>query len=80
MLCQHGDFYTCNDRFNPGYLLPHKWENCFTVNNTLFKCIIFSVFMQIDKHSWGFERTSMLSDYLTIEELINQIVTTVRLL
>lgn len=29
--CKHGGFYTCHDRYNPGYLLPHKWENCFTV-------------------------------------------------
>ena len=31
MICNHGDFYTCNDRYNPGHLVKHKWENCFTV-------------------------------------------------
>ncbi|CAF1263413.1 unnamed protein product [Rotaria sp. Silwood1] len=40
--CHHGGFYTCSDRFNPGHLITHKWENCFT----------------IDKHSWGYIRTS----------------------
>ena len=30
--CQHGDVYTCDDRYNPGRLLPHKWENCFTAS------------------------------------------------
>jgi alpha-L-fucosidase len=30
--CKHGDYYTCTDRYNPGYLMPHKWENCFTVS------------------------------------------------
>ncbi len=35
--CQHGDFYTCDDRYNPGYLLPHKWEDCFTVSGNTFQ-------------------------------------------
>jgi len=30
-LCKHGDFYTCRDSYNPGYLIKHKWENCFEV-------------------------------------------------
>jgi len=34
--CKHGDFYTCHDHYNPGYLIPHKWENCFTVINLYF--------------------------------------------
>jgi alpha-L-fucosidase len=36
-LCKHGDFYTCTDRFNPGTLQEHKFENAMT----------------IDKKSWG---------------------------
>ena len=31
MPCHHGGYYTCADRYNPGHLLAHKWENCFTV-------------------------------------------------
>uniref|UniRef100_A0A5F8H5K4 Alpha-L-fucosidase n=1 Tax=Monodelphis domestica TaxID=13616 RepID=A0A5F8H5K4_MONDO len=26
-ICRHGGYYTCSDCYNPGYLLPHKWEN-----------------------------------------------------
>lgn len=59
--CKHGDFYTCTDRYNPGVLQKHKFENAFT----------------IDKHSWGQENQVTLKDYLTIEEIIYEIVTTV---
>ena len=31
-LCQHGDFYTCSDRYNPGVLQKHKWENAMTID------------------------------------------------
>ena len=27
-ICHHGSFYTCDDRYNPGKLQNHKWENC----------------------------------------------------
>lgn len=26
-ICHHGSYYTCNDRYNPGTLQNHKWEN-----------------------------------------------------
>ncbi|KAJ8974173.1 hypothetical protein NQ317_004850 [Molorchus minor] len=59
--CHHGGVYTCNDRYNPGSLQPHKWENAMT----------------IDKKSWGFRRNANLADYMTISELISQLASTV---
>ena len=32
VLCKHGDFYTCSDRYNPGILQSHKWENAMTID------------------------------------------------
>ncbi|XP_063235689.1 alpha-L-fucosidase-like [Bacillus rossius redtenbacheri] len=60
-MCHHGDFYTCADRYNPGTLQAHKWENCMT----------------IDQVSWGFRRNARLSDILSTAELISSLVTTV---
>lgn len=59
--CHHGGFYTCSDRYNPGKLQNHKWENCMT----------------IDQSSWGFRREATLSSYLTIESLITTLAETV---
>ncbi|XP_071574064.1 alpha-L-fucosidase-like isoform X1 [Temnothorax nylanderi] len=61
MPCQHGGFYTCTDRFNPGVLLSHKWENCMT----------------IDKKSWGYRRNAALSEYYTLAGLVKELVITV---
>lgn len=59
--CHHGGYYTCHDRYNPGKLQNHKWENAMTV----------------DKTSWGFRRNADIYDYLTIEELLYQLASTV---
>ncbi|CAN7984502.1 unnamed protein product, partial [Ixodes hexagonus] len=59
--CHHGDFYNCKDRYNPGVLQAHKWENAMT----------------IDKLSWGYRRNANLADYYSIEELIEELTTTV---
>ncbi|XP_067002311.2 alpha-L-fucosidase [Anabrus simplex] len=61
ILCKHGDFFTCSDRYNPGVLQPHKWENCMT----------------IDKESWGYRRNAKLSDYLSTHDLLEELVVTV---
>ncbi|XP_053316239.1 plasma alpha-L-fucosidase [Spea bombifrons] len=60
-ICKHGGYYTCTDRYNPGHLLARKWENCMT----------------IDKRSWGYRRNALISELLTIEELIKVLVETV---
>lgn len=60
-LCRHGDFYTCSDRYNPGVLQPHKWENAMT----------------IDRKSWGFRRNADLKDYISLQELVKELVITV---
>ena len=59
--CKHGGYYTCDDRYNPGKLVNHKWENCMT----------------IDKISWGYRRNTSLAQFLTIEEIISELTSTV---
>lgn len=59
--CHHGGFFTCADRYNPGKLQTHKWENAMT----------------IDHYSWGYRRNAPLSNYLSIEELLKTFITTV---
>ncbi|CAL8070941.1 unnamed protein product, partial [Orchesella dallaii] len=58
---KHGGFYNFADKYNPGVLIPHKWENAMTV----------------DKNAWTYRRNARLSDFLTPEELISTIVQTV---
>lgn len=53
--CKHGGFYTCGDRFNPGVLQGHKWENAMT----------------IDRQSWGHRANAKLEDFLTSKDLID---------
>lgn len=60
-LCKHGDFYTCSDRYNPGVLQNHKWENAMT----------------IDRYSWGHRANAKLEDFLTSKDLIKELVITV---
>ncbi|XP_026329132.1 putative alpha-L-fucosidase [Hyposmocoma kahamanoa] len=59
--CGHGDFYTCDDRYNPHALMFHKWENAFT----------------LDRYSWGYRSDMTIADVLSIEELIENVVSTV---
>lgn len=60
-LCHHGGVYTCHDRYNPGKLQNHKWENALTV----------------DKGSWGYRRNVDIGSYLSINQLIYQLASTV---
>jgi alpha-L-fucosidase len=59
--CTHGGYYTCEDRYNPGKLQNHKWENCLT----------------IDSQSWGYRRNADINDMLTIDQLISELASTV---
>lgn len=61
IICHHGGFMTCSDRYNPGVLQKRKWENAMT----------------IDKYSWGFRREAKLEDFYTIEDLIALVIKTV---
>jgi hypothetical protein len=88
--CAHGDFFTCTDRYNPGKLMPHKWENCQTVDKyvvfkILYMHICFIIFICKPsvsvcvcvcgvRLSWGFRRNIHLSETLTRDEIIEQLV------
>lgn len=60
-LCRHGGYYTCQDHYQPSHLVQHKWENCMT----------------LDKKSWGYRRDASLTDIVSPEELIYDVVRTV---
>lgn len=60
-LGKHGSFYTVADRYNPGVLQSHKWENAMT----------------IDSESWGYRPDAPLAAYINTNDLIKQLVSTV---
>ena len=60
IIISHIDFLHA-DKYNPGHLMTHKWENAFT----------------LDKTSWGFNRNATEADYLTKDELLHEVVSTI---
>ena len=54
---KHGGFYSGPDRFVPGHVMEHKFEDAMTV----------------DKQSWGIRRNININDIYRIEELIGLI-------
>uniref|UniRef100_H2YWK7 alpha-L-fucosidase n=1 Tax=Ciona savignyi TaxID=51511 RepID=H2YWK7_CIOSA len=60
-LCKHGGFLTCHDHFNPGTLQTRKWENALTM----------------DRGSWGYRRNVGVGDYISIEDLLHELISTV---
>ncbi|CAH0748069.1 unnamed protein product [Diatraea saccharalis] len=59
--CKHGDFYNCADRYNPGKLQNHKWENAFTMDLT----------------SWGYRRNMAIQDVMSIDKFLFHVISTV---
>ena len=59
--CHHGSFFTCSDRYSPGKLQNHKWENAMT----------------LDRDSWGYRRNAKFEDYLSFAQLVGQLASTV---
>ncbi|KAK8792864.1 hypothetical protein WA158_005028 [Blastocystis sp. Blastoise] len=59
----HGGYYSGPDRYEPGHLLPHKWENAMT----------------IQKDSWGYDRREdfYINKYFTLRELLDKFIPTV---
>eukprot|EP00921_Rhytidocystis_pertsovi_P027018 GHVQ01043540.1.p1 GENE.GHVQ01043540.1~~GHVQ01043540.1.p1 ORF type:complete len:614 (-),score=66.18 GHVQ01043540.1:305-2146(-) len=59
--CQHGGVFNCYNRYNPGTLQNHYWENC----------------LSLDRKSWGFRRDAADTDYMGAGEVLMQLVSTV---
>lgn len=65
--CLHGDVYSCSDHYNPGKLVAHKWENALPLDKGDKKVGAI----------WGHRKNVHLNDLLSIEELIEELVSTV---
>jgi alpha-L-fucosidase len=61
IICHHGAYVTCNDRYQPGKLVEKKWENALT----------------IDDDSWGFDRNKTGAEYLSVEYFVHELIETV---
>uniref|UniRef100_A0A915C928 alpha-L-fucosidase n=4 Tax=Parascaris univalens TaxID=6257 RepID=A0A915C928_PARUN len=57
----HGGFLTYMDHYDPGHLLPRKWESCTT----------------LDKYSWGNRRNMRSTEVLSASEVIDLLVRTI---
>ena len=57
---KHGGFFSGPDRFDPGKLQRHKWEDALTV----------------DKVSWGIRRNINIEDIMSMDELIEKVRST----
>ena len=53
----HGSYFSGPDRFNPGSLQAHKWENAMTV----------------DTESWGIRRNINIEDVMSMEHLLETV-------
>ncbi|KAK8791084.1 hypothetical protein WA158_005715 [Blastocystis sp. Blastoise] len=59
----HGGYYSGPDRYEPGHLLPHKWEMAMTIQKT----------------SWGYDRTEdfYTNKFFTFRELLDKLIPTI---
>ena len=57
---EHGGYWTHHDRYNPGVLQKHKFENS----------------MSIDKSAWGIRSNIHVNKILSMDELVYEIVST----
>ncbi|CAG2166401.1 unnamed protein product, partial [Oppiella nova] len=57
----HGDYYNYADNYNPGKLMPHKWENAATLM----------------KGSWGYHRNIDLNGIMSPLEILTQLAQTI---
>jgi alpha-L-fucosidase len=60
VLCQHGSYRTCSDRYNPNQYQTKKYENALTIDTT----------------SWGYNRNTQtnVSLYMTSQQIIHTLV------
>jgi alpha-L-fucosidase len=59
--CHDGSFWTCADRYSPGHVEQHPWEDAFTVQRL----------------TWGYARGTPIDQFLTFDELLAELVSTV---
>jgi hypothetical protein len=92
--CEHGDYYDCADRYHPCESVCYSQHGCQAEMNCIVRtyCNIINnmsaAVLQkhkyesgatLDKLSWGYRRnTNFTTDFLNIENLIWQLVSTVR--
>lgn len=60
-MCKHGGYYTCNDKFDPGAIQKHKFEDATIM----------------DKEAWTHRKTMTLNDVNTVNELITTLASVV---
>nr|CAD7602235.1 unnamed protein product [Timema genevievae] len=56
--CTHGSYVTCADSYNPGVLQARKWESA----------------LPLTSNEWGYNREASLYDFLSIQELLTDLV------
>ncbi|XP_033755187.1 alpha-L-fucosidase-like [Pecten maximus] len=61
LACKHGGYWNCKDKYNPGKVLPHKWENAMT----------------IDRNAWTHRRDIVSGDILSLHEILTFLAETV---